>query len=67
MIGSLVTSFISLISLTPCALMAAAPPCLAAIAILPLIKELCKGSSDKAWQETIKFPFTTSNILSPFF
>src|SRR5699024_6126795 len=31
-----------------------APPCLAASAIFPIIKEECSGSSSNAWQDTIK-------------
>ena len=38
--GKFVTSFISIMSSTPCALIATAPPSLAALAILPIMKEL---------------------------
>ena len=34
-----------------------APPSLAANAILPIINGECKGSSDKAWQDTISLVY----------
>src|SRR5690625_513001 len=54
MMGRSTSCFIARISSFELARIPLAPPCLAASAIFPIIKEECSGSSSSAWQDTIK-------------
>ena len=65
MIGKSTSFRIARMSTTEFARMPLAPPCLAAKAILDMIKELCNGSSANAWQETINAPLISLFNIDP--
>ena len=63
MTGRSTCSLISLISTTVLARIPFAPPSFAALAILPMMKEECRGSFGKAWHDTINCPFVVSILF----